>query len=209
MTRTDRIATASTASAADQDAAGSLTQPAAQPAATGAAPSGRLAPLRDAVLASGPGRWFQSRSHRDQCMLIVLGAFLVLVTLWLGVWQPVQDGLAVAQGRHAAALADHRWMIENRSLAERAAAAQGEGSGRSGQALLSTVASSARQSGLTLNRFQPEGDDALAVSLDDVPFAELLLWLETLATREGIRVRQATIDGRDQPGRVRARLVLI
>lgn len=170
---------------------------------------GRLAPLRDAVVASGPARWFQSRSQRDQRMLALLGGFLVLVTFWLGVWQPVQDGLAAAAARHAAALEDHRWMIENRTRAARAAAMQGDGAGRSGQALLSTVANSARQSGLTLNRFQPEGDNALAVSLDDVLFADLLVWLERLAAREGIQVRQATIDGRDQPGRVRVRLVLI
>ena len=53
---------------------------------------------------------------------------------------------------------------------------------------------------MTLNRFQPEGNDALAVSLDDVPFGVLVGWLEALASEEGIAVRQASIDARDEPG---------
>ena len=157
---------------------------------------------------SAPGRWYAAQAPRDRRVLLLLGAFLVAVTLWLGVWVPIQDALTVARSRHADALADQRWMIANGDAARRAAGRRTDGSGRGGQALLSTVAASARSAGLTLNRFQPEGSDALAVSLDDAAFGELVIWLEMLAREEGVSVRQASISARDAPGRVRARLVL-
>lgn len=165
--------------------------------------------LTTSFAATPAGQWYRGQTQRDQRVLVLLALFLVVVTLYLAVWVPIQDGLTVARSRHADALADQRWMIANRDAARRAAGRQSAGGGgRSGQALLSTVANSARRAGLTLNRFQPEGGDALAVSLDDVAFGELVAWLETLAREDGISVRQASVDARDAPGQVRVRLVL-
>lgn len=160
------------------------------------------------LVASPAGQWFTAQTPRDQRVLALLALFLGAVVVYLSLWVPIQDALAVAHSRHADALADQRWMIANRDAAQRAAGRQSAGGGRSGQALLSTVANSARRAGLTLNRFQPEGGDALAVSLDDVEFGALVGWLETLAGEDGITVRQASVDARDAPGRVRVRLVL-
>lgn len=173
-----------------------------------AALSGVLERIATAAAGSSAGQWYRAQAPRDQRVLQLLALFLLVVTLWLGVWMPIQDSLAVARSRHADTLADQRWMIANRDAARRAAGRQDTGGSRSGQALLSTVANSARRAGLTLNRFQPEGGDALAVSLDDVAFGELVSWLETLAQEDGISVRQASVDARDAPGRVRVRLVL-
>jgi len=164
--------------------------------------------LTERFAASAIGQWFFGQSRRDQNVLALLGVFLILVAIYLLVWVPIQDDLSVAQTRHADALGDQRWILSHREEARRAAAQSVGGGGRSGQALLSTVANSARRTGMTLNRFQPEGNDALAVSLDDVPFGELVNWLESLASEEGIAVRQASIDARDESGRVRVRLVL-
>jgi general secretion pathway protein M len=167
--------------------------------------AGRLASgLRDSVA----GQWFATQSPRDQRVLKLLGAFVAVVGIWLLLWVPVRDGLAVARARHADALEDYRWILAHQDEARTAAAARQGAGGRSGQALLSEVASSARSEGLTLNRFQPEGQDALAVSLDDVEFGALVLWLDRLAREQGVTVRQASIDAREQPGRVRARIVL-
>lgn len=161
------------------------------------------------VVSSAAGRWYAEQSRRDQRVLALLGLFLAGVGLWVGLWLPVQDRLAVAERRHSAALEDRRWVVEHRDEARAAAARSGRGGQtRSGQALLSTVADSARRSGLTLNRFQPEGSDALSVFLDEAPFGELVVWLERLEREQGIRVRQASVDASGRSGHVRARLVL-
>ena len=164
--------------------------------------------LSERTAATIAGRWFYCQSSRDQNVLVLLGAFLALVGTYLFLWTPIQDALSVARARHADALGDQQWILSHREEARLATAQTASGGGRSGQALLSTVANSARRTGVTLNRFQPEGNDALAVSLDDVPFGVLVGWLEALASEEGIAVRQASIDARDESGRVRVRLVL-
>ncbi len=157
---------------------------------------------------SGAGRWYLDQSERDQRLLLLLGFFLVAVLFWLFVWLPIQDRLTVAEARHARALADQQWILEHRETLQQLARTQSGAGPRSGQALLSTVAGSARRHGVTLNRFQPEGTDALAVSLEDVPFGELVVWLERLQREDGIQIRSATLDAQSAPGRVRARILL-
>lgn len=157
---------------------------------------------------SSAGRWYLEQSERDQRLLLFLGLFLAAVLLWLFVWLPVQDRLTVAENRHARALADQQWILEHREVLQQLATTRTGAGPRTGQALLSTVAGSARRHGVTLNRFQPEGRDALAVSLDDVPFGELVVWLERLQREDGISVRSATLDAQSAPGRVRARILL-
>jgi general secretion pathway protein M len=171
----------------------------------------RLGAMRERALltlaASPAGRWYREQSPRDQRVLVLLAGFLLLASVWLLLRVPVERDLTLAERRYEAARSDHLWILAHRDEAARAAGRGGQGS-QTGQALLSTVAGSARRSGLTLNRFQPEGDDALTVSLDEVEFGEMLRWLETLKAEDGIRVRQASLSGADRSGRVRARLVL-
>ncbi len=157
---------------------------------------------------STAGRWYLEQSERDQRVLFLLAIFLVAVLFWLFVWLPIQDRLSVAENRHARALADQQWILEHRETLQQLATTRTGAGPRTGQALLSTVAGSARRHGITLNRFQPEGSDALAVSLDDVPFGELVVWLERLQREDGIQVRSATLDAQNAPGRVRARILL-
>jgi len=151
--------------------------------------------------------WFLEQSPRDRRMLAALGVFLALVTLYVAVWDPIRSARAEAEQRYASELADYRWLLEHREAARAAASRRGGGGGR-GQALLGTVAGSARRNGIDLSRFQPEGEQALSIVLEDVSFNELLRWLERLSTQHGIRVRQATIDSRARDGRVSGRIVV-
>lgn len=165
--------------------------------------------LQERAAASAPVQWFREQTTREQRLLLGTGGFLLAVMFWLLIWQPVQDRLQVAEQRHARALADHDWLRANEArLAALARRDQTAAGPRSGQALLGTISSSAREHGLSLSRFTPEGRDALSVSLDDVPFDALVQWLAALEDEEGIRATTATIDAAQANGRVRARLVL-
>jgi len=167
-----------------------------------------MQPLLTRIQDSTAARWYFEQSQRDQRLLLLLAVFLTAVLFWLLLWLPIQDRLAIAEVRHARALTDQRWIREQRETLQQMAAGHTGAGNRTGQALLSTVATSARGAGITLNRFQPEGSDALAVSLEDVAFGELVVWLEQLQRQDGIRVRSATIDAQNAPGRVRARILL-
>ena len=51
---------------------------------------------------------------------------------------------------------------------------------------------------------QPQGDD-LQVWIDEISFNQLLTWLEQLASREGLRVKNIDLSLADQQGVVRVR----
>jgi general secretion pathway protein M len=77
-----------------------------------------------------------------------------------------------------------------------------------GQSLLSQVSRIAQQIGIKPNRLQPEGSDAVSVWFDSVAFNDLVKMLRQVQSQQGIVVQQISIDKEDQPGIVRARIVL-
>ena len=78
----------------------------------------------------------------------------------------------------------------------------------SGRSLLSQVSRIAQQIGIKPNRLQPEGSDAVSVWFEGVAFNDLVKLLKQVQSQQGIVVQQISIDKEDQPGVVRARLVL-
>ena len=73
--------------------------------------------------------------------------------------------------------------------------------------LRTRVTDAARSAGLDIRRLDPQGA-AISVTLDDVPFAALVGWLDRLTTTARVRVLSAEIGRRPTPGVVTARLVL-
>ena len=51
---------------------------------------------------------------------------------------------------------------------------------------------------------QPQGDE-LQVWIDEISFNQLLTWLEQLASREGLRVKNIDLSLADEQGVVRVR----
>lgn len=73
--------------------------------------------------------------------------------------------------------------------------------------LSTRVTQSAEVAGLVLRRLEPEGD-MLRVTLDDVAFANVILWLSDLETTHAVIVAGIEVDRRPAPGIVSARLLL-
>ena len=167
-----------------------------------------IARLHRRLTQSQAADWFSAQSQRDRALLLATGGFLLLVLGWLLLWQPVQDRLRQAEQRHARARDDHLWLQGNQNRLAAIAQQQAMSTAGPGQALLGIVSNSARQHDIALSRFTPEGNDALSVSLENVPFSALVEWLAYLEAEEGIRARSVTMDAQQQGGLVRARLVL-
>jgi len=75
-------------------------------------------------------------------------------------------------------------------------------------ALMALVTRSARESGLVLQRFEPGGDNSVRIWMDNVPFADVAFWLETLGSENGVVVDQAALEQTAEAGKVTARLTL-
>lgn len=155
---------------------------------------------------------FDQLPRRDQQGLVIIGIALLLGLLYFAVWRPVT-------GFHAEALADHEqarslvtWMESNRAaiqqLAENRPSARPATRISSSRELMSLVTSSASEAGIKLQRFEPSGENAIRLWLEDVPFNSVAAWLEQLTGEHGIVIDQAALDRADKPGMISARLTL-
>ena len=147
--------------------------------------------------------------HRDRRVLQVLGAAAALTLIWVLIWLPVQDFRDSARQSANSAEAQLGWVQSQETRARRAAEAGESSNGqlRDGD-ILRTVTQSAQQSGMPLQRFEPSGDRAMRIWLDNVVFTELIQWLDYLGEEYGIDVDQASMDRLDEPGRVNVRMTL-
>ena len=132
--------------------------------------------------------------------------FAVVVVTYLGVWVPASDWRVIAEQERDRQFETLSMMKETESQARTAAkdrpADTAEGS------LLSLVSSSAQAQGINPNRLQPEGENAVSLWFDDVAFSSVMQLLERMGAIPGLEVQQLVIDGSEEPGKVRARIVL-
>ena len=152
--------------------------------------------------------------RRDQQALLVLAVAVFLGLLYFAVWQPARSFHDQAADNRENAEELLAWMNANRPALQRIAGASGS-SGSSnvnkpqdGRALMALVTRTAGESGLALQRFEPSGEDAIRVWLDQVPFSQVAGWLERLNLDNGVEIEQASMDRQDEPGVVSVRLTL-
>ena len=150
---------------------------------------------------------YHELEKRERVAVVSLSIFLVGVVLYLGIWAPVNNYALEAQIDHDRYLKLLTYLKSTESQARRSSEKQSTGKA-TGQSLLSSVSKSARSVGIKPSRLQPEGSDAVSVWFDAVAFTRLMLWLERLESGQGIVVQEITIERRDLPGEVSARLVL-
>ncbi|AHI27916.1 type II secretion system protein GspM [Marinobacter similis] len=156
---------------------------------------------------------YDQLAKRDQQALLVLIVAVLVGLLYFAIWRPATTfhDSAVADRENAAELL--AWMQANESTIKRLSSASSDGSAGTsdlpdGRALMALVTRSARESGLALQRFEPSGENAIRVWLEDAPFAEVAAWLEQLKSGNGVIIDQAAMDRADEPGRVSVRLTL-
>lgn len=151
--------------------------------------------------------------RRDQQALKLMTVVVLVALIYFAIWRPVAQyhDQAVADRQNAAELL--AWMQENQATIRQLAGESGSSGNNAekpadGRELMATVTSTAREAGLDLQRFEPSGDEAIRVWLENVPFTEVATWLEGLNSEHGILIDQAALDRRDTPGIVSVRLTL-
>ncbi len=152
--------------------------------------------------------------RRDQQALMVLGIAVILGLLYFAIWRPAVSYHDRALDSRENAMELRAWMEANRASIQRLSGGSSARSSASvnrpadGRALMALVTRTAGEAGLTLQRFEPSGDDAIRVWLEKVPFGQVASWLEMLNTDNGVEIEQASMDRQDEPGLVSVRLTL-
>ena len=151
---------------------------------------------------------------RDRQALIVLGVALALVILYFAIWRPIAEFHDKAEANRENAGELLAWMQTNRASIQglgrsgNRGTAAGVDKPEDGRALMALVTRSAGEAGLSLQRFEPSGEDAIRVWMEGAPFADVAAWLERLDTQHGIIIDQAAMDRGNEPGKISVRLTL-
>lgn len=163
-----------------------------------------LAVSRQRFESSAAGRRWHGLPPRDRMAVCLLGGFLLIVLLYLGLWLPAQRQAVEAREYY------QQQRELNAYLRAHAPAAKGLESTPQTRIeparLQGFVTSSAVEQGLTIERLDSEGEGVVLVSLQPASFGQLLRWFAVLEA-QGVRIDEAGLD-RAEEGRVNARFTL-
>lgn len=146
--------------------------------------------------------WYLGLNERDRTIVRLVGFLLILALVFVLIYAPLIKQNQKLEQKVEKRMAFYELMAENAHKFGGAQAKSTEGS------ILPIVSSSARQGGITLERYEREGD-GLRVWLSAVSFDDFISWTERLLSGYGIRATQVTVDAASGAGRVDVRITLM
>jgi len=146
--------------------------------------------------------WWQQLNLREQRLVMAMSAVIAVFVLYGLIWQPLNESIASSKLKLERQQTLLAWVEEN---TQRYQQAKRNGAMNSSSASLSSIVNrTSRANDITITRMQPQGDD-LQVWIDEISFNQLLSWLEQLASRENLQVKNIDLSSADQEGVVRVR----
>lgn len=152
---------------------------------------------------NGMRNWLNALSERERRLVTLMLVIVGGMVLWLGVWRPIEAGIAGGWMRYGRAVdANASVRAKLRLLKKKLPQA-----GQSGVPMAQSVAQSASDAGLTLDRSAAQGEGRLAITIGSAKAGALLAWLSELEGR-GILVDTISMAPGTTPGTVVVQAVL-
>lgn len=156
--------------------------------------------------------WHLSLPARDRMMLHLMVAIVSVTLFYLMLWEPIHKGLAEEQLKLDSQQDTLNWMQQ---AATEARALKSSGSGhhikQANQAITLVLEQSINNAGLKkfIKKIESSGSSGARIKLDEVAFNQMLVWLNTISTHNGISVSSAIIERGEKSGTVNARLSFV
>lgn len=147
--------------------------------------------------------WWLGLSGRERRMVSIMLVMVGGVFLWLGVWRPVEAGIANGWVRYGAAVDANASVRAKIRLLRRASIRTGSTNAAIGQ----SVAQSASEAGLTLDRSAVQGEGRMAITIASARGGAALAWLAGLEAR-GVMVETISMTPGATPGTVAVQAIL-
>ena len=152
--------------------------------------------------------WFRSLPQKEQ-WLVAGTALLILITLfYLIVWEPIHVGLQNEKQKQATQREILIWMQQAASDVKTLRASGGRSTIRDkNKPITLVIEQTIKNAGLktSVKKIESSGSNGTRVTLNEAPFNQVLVWLNTLSTYNGIQVVSANIERGTEPGRANAR----
>ncbi|WP_018982306.1 type II secretion system protein GspM [Salinimonas chungwhensis] len=145
---------------------------------------------------------FKTLSEREQKLVLLSGAVLLIAMFYFAVWSPLTSGVEQARAQRQSQLELLSWVEQNAAKAQQLKRSGVAGAQFSGS-LAQAVTQSAARFDIPVSRMQPVNDE-LQVWVDQAPFNAVLAWLNQLEER-GIAILQVDISETDMPGQIKIR----
>ncbi|SET39951.1 type II secretion system protein GspM [Thalassotalea agarivorans] len=145
--------------------------------------------------------YWHNLQAREKKLAIAMAIVVAIMLFQVLVWKPLAGGIESTSAKLERQKDLLAWVQTN---TERYKAIASSGKGRSTGSLSGIVNSTARQYKISIDRVQPQGDN-IQVWIDEVPFTNLLDWLETLNNKRGLKVLAIDITNADEAGVVTIR----
>lgn len=143
--------------------------------------------IRQAVL----GTWFDSLSLREQSLVAAVAIVLALAVAYIGVWQPTWEFYSNSVRSYSEELGKWAWMQQN---ARRIDGSESSNGSRPEARRMTTLTQSARQAGITIQRFLESNDDSIRIELREADFEKTLNWLVTIRRQHNFQIIQLRFD---------------
>ncbi len=153
--------------------------------------------------------WFNTLHQKEQWMVSGTGALVVITLFYLMVWEPIHLGLQQEKQKQQSQQEVLLWMQQAASEVATLRAAGNRGAVRDKNKPTSLVIEqSINNAGLksSLKKIESSGTNGARVILSEAPFNQVLVWLNTLSTHNGIQVTSANIERGIELGRADVRL---
>jgi general secretion pathway protein M len=149
---------------------------------------------------------YELAAPREQLMLRMLGLFFLGLLLLFMVVLPLHHFNADAIADYRAQQDTLAWMQTNREAVGKGGASPS--ARKPGDSIMSIVNQSARPLGLSFKRYEPNGERGVNLWLEQVPFDQVVRWLELLERDFGVVAVDFSASRRNEAGMVDVRLIL-
>ncbi len=151
--------------------------------------------------------WYARQTARDQRVLVIGGAVVVIGLLLWAAWLPQS-----ALGKTHTKIDDQQQLLAYMRQVGPTLAAAGPGGDLQpiGESFVVFVDRTAREHGLgeALTGSPPTGSGSYRVTFEGADFNLMLTWVHQVSTRYGVRVETASVTGNGTPGKVNASVQL-
>ena len=154
-------------------------------------------------------QWFYSLALKEQRMVLGTAAVIILTLFYLVIWEPVHLALDTERQKQQSQKEILLWMQDAAAEVKALQATGGRNTIRDkNKPTTLVVEQTIDTAGLktSLSKLESSGKNGARVTLNEASFNQVLVWLNTLATYNGIHVVSANLERTSQPGKTNARL---
>lgn len=135
----------------------------------------------------------QQLSMRDQAMLALLAGVLALFVLYQALWHPLAAANQRLENQNAAAQKSLAAVTQMAAQLHALQQANTQATSAQNENLTQLVDRTVAANNLRMSRFQPGSNGDVQVRLDNMPFDQVLRWLNELESAQAVTIRELVI----------------